>query len=93
MAITREGAPLRRLAGMLTDEETEAAQTLAEARQAEVGDVPHLVRLLEETAALRRCEELIARGETRTYAIRRTAQEIGVPMSTLHYRLWHMLGD
>jgi len=69
------------------DHAREHAEALVHALGASVEDVPPLVRVLEDLAALRRFEELSDRGETRTHAIRRTASEFGFPEATLRYRL------
>ena len=85
--------PLARLAAFLEDDEKQAAETLAASRAQPIEEIPSLVRILEEVAALRRFHELRERGETRTESLNRTAREIGVPRSTLRHRLAVTLRD
>ena len=80
-------SPLARLASFLDEEERRAAETLAASRSKPVEEIPQLVRVLEEIAAVRRFQELRDRGETIHCSLTRTARDLGIRFGTLRSRL------
>lgn len=78
---------IARLSRMLEEDEVGAAKVLAGPLPLEPCESPHIVRCLEDIAMFRRFTDLVALGESKQYAIERTARDMDMNSETVKSRI------